>query len=506
MYKYIKFMVALLLIFIILFNMVFQVHAEPITLTVAAVAAGATLLVAAGVTFVSDEGARQAARDMSNALGDNFKQTLNGCQAIVTVAGLSAIKVTDDIWNAVKGYVKNTFNIGTNNMNGKLSQCQNGLQYFAYGTAFSYSLALPIITINGHSFTMIDDTSLGGHSPRVYRDGVADDHSLNGFAGSTGAFTWKWFPVALGSSAGSSIAIYYITSNGYCHLASDCSFSEISASGTNTGESLSYTATADSTITNLDRDYGVAGDRAVVVPNNFANVGTQDVLGSWAQQNAIDDGTIGDQTNTSILQGIKDFCTGALTGALGGIKTAFDATGKVISDSWASTLGFLQGIKDGILDVGKSIADIWTTWWDWVRVAWGELVKFLEGIKAGILDLVGTLAIDFVSPFEGFRSSIDGKYMPIYNNFKRTVDSMQYQNYVFDDIYANLFGESRLVVKLSIINDYLPTVRVWSASIFWLFYAFFVFDQLYFLIRGSHALNYSIASSNIRAESSKRGK
>lgn len=120
-------------------------------------------------------------------------------------------------------------------------------------------------------------------------------------------------------------------------------------------------------------------------------------------------------------------------------------------------------------------------------------------------DLVGDITLDFVSPFKLFQYNVNNRFMPIYNNFKNTINSMRYDGYVFEDIHANLWGQDYVVVKLSLINDYLPTVRIWSSSIFWLFYAFYVYEQFYFLIRGNKPLGLSISSGGLAPTNSNSG-
>lgn len=141
----------------------------------------------------------------------------------------------------------------------------------------------------------------------------------------------------------------------------------------------------------------------------------------------------------------------------------------------------------------------------------GVLSDINTGINTGtanivtaITSIVGTLVLDFVTPFQGFKFSVDGKFMPYYNNFKNTLNTLSYDPFEFEDLKAVLFGEERVVVKLSMINQYLPTARGWFGSIFWIFYSFFVYDKIYFLVRGTHTLNTSIAFSNIRAEQANR--
>jgi len=134
----------------------------------------------------------------------------------------------------------------------------------------------------------------------------------------------------------------------------------------------------------------------------------------------------------------------------------------------------------------------------------GENATVETNVQTIAQALTQAFTIDLAVPFTNFINVFKFKIEPIYLNFSNTINSLSYQDYQFEDIKAYLYGQERVVVKLSLINPYLPTAKQWFAGIFWIFYAFYVYDQLYFLIRGTHALSMSIASSNINYNSQNR--
>ena len=227
----------------------------------------------------------------------------------------------------------------------------------------------------------------------------------------------------------------------------------------------------------LDIDAGV-----VSVPADY------DKLKGKKREEAIDD--VKPKDNESEVEKPKDDVIG-LRSLLLDVSKLFDRLISAIERFFNNLENFLENILNGIRSVLDRILENLGKVLDNIRNLPESIGKSISEAFQKLIDAIKSLFIPKDTFFTMQNARIKTKMLSKLDvNVLKALPTGDVGLYPFDDIYIDLLGHRVKVLDFSMFRQVIPQIKVFTDPIFYLFYLLFIYNEIYFIIRGVYPLRY----------------